>query len=62
MSDRPTKNTNDSPNRNQPPKTPLSRMPKGMLGWVMFFGMMMLLFLLLNQSMQRPQRREHRAA
>jgi cell division protease FtsH len=54
MADRPSKNTNDSPNRKQPPRTPLSRMPKGMLGWLMFFGMMMLLFLFLNQSMQRP--------
>jgi hypothetical protein len=45
MSDRPDKN-NDL-QRNQPPKPPMSRMPRGMLGWMMFFGMAMLLFLLL---------------
>ncbi|HEX2971190.1 MAG TPA: ATP-dependent metallopeptidase FtsH/Yme1/Tma family protein, partial [Tepidisphaeraceae bacterium] len=54
MSDRPNRNNDQqSPNQSKPP---LSRMPKGMVGWVMFFGMAMLLFLLLSQSMQRPNK------
>ena len=54
MSDTPNKN-NDQQSPNQP-KPPLSRMPKGMMGWMMFFGMAMLLFLLLSQSMQHPNK------
>ena len=54
MSDRPIKNNDQQPPN--PPRTPLSRMPKGMLGWMMFFGMAMMLFLLLSQSMQHPNK------
>jgi cell division protease FtsH len=52
MADRP--DASSDPQRNRTPKPPLSRMPRGMLGWMMFFGMAMLLVLLLSQSMQRP--------
>ncbi len=54
MSDKP--NGNGKNPRNQPPKPPMSRMPRGMLGWMMFFGMAMLLFLLLQQSIQQPNK------
>lgn len=47
----------DSPKKDQKPKTgqkpPLSRMPRGAFGWIVFFGMAMLLFVLLQQNMQR---------
>jgi len=50
MSDKPK---NDQNLRNGQ-KPPYSRMPRGMFGWMMFFGMAMLLFLLLSQQMQHP--------
>lgn len=47
----------DNPKNDQQPrngsKPPYSRMPRATFGWIMFFGMAILLLLLLNSSMQK---------
>ncbi len=51
MSDNP-RNENQQP-KNNGSKPPYSRMPRGTIGWILFFGMAMLLFLLLGQWSQK---------
>jgi len=52
MSERPKK---DQQKNGPESKPPLSRMPRGMFGWMLFLGMAVMLLVLLNQSIARPK-------